>query len=56
MAGFLKQLPQFIDEKSFSGLTNDVFLIGKEDLRCLGLVDILIAGEPCQGSSHARGG
>lgn len=53
MARCLKQLYQSTMDKVFLSLPKDVSLIGEEDSKGLGHVNLLIAGWLCQGCSRA---
>lgn len=52
MARFPEQLPQSAMDTTFSGIPNDVFFIGEEDLRRQRHLDLLITNWPCQGHSR----
>ena len=52
-ARFGAQLPATAVQGCMSVLPSDIRLVGKEDLHRVGRVDLVMAGWPCQGHSHA---
>ena len=56
MVLYPQQLDLTVIRGCFACLPRDVTLISEADLQRLGLVDLVIAGWPCQGHARARVG